>query len=322
MSFIKIFNLYKEVGDIHREIKDEIKDLYLVDMKASELIYHIEQKILEKTKQKNIIGINNCLGFPIGISVNNCCAHWTISSKLDDIVFKDNDLVKIDFGINNKGFIVDSALTIATNKENDLHEQLNNASQEALYSAIKMARPDTIISEIGAQTHEIIESYGFNPVNALCGHKIMPFKIHADKVIPNIRFNFYNKRIEENEIYAIEPFVSNKSGNSYMAENENTHYCVNYNTSKEKKISILDGLNTDTIDLYNIIDKNFKTLPFCDNWLNFKYDSGKLHNKLDILVKSGILNNYPPIYENNPNAFVSQFEHTVAVLDTKTEILT
>ena len=29
----------------------EIKDLYLVDMKASELIYHIEQKILEKLQE-------------------------------------------------------------------------------------------------------------------------------------------------------------------------------------------------------------------------------------------------------------------------------
>ena len=48
----------------------------------------------------------------------------------------------------------------------------------------------------------------------------------------------------------------------------------------------------------------------------------KLYNKLDILTKSGVLNHYPPIYENNPKAFVSQFEHTVAVMENKTEILT
>ena len=183
--------------------------------------------------------------------------------------------IKIDFGINNSGFIVDSAFSISTSNS-DLHLKLMNASKEALNNAIKKVRPDVRIYDIGVETQEIIESYEFNPVKDLCGHQILPFKIHAKKVIPNIKFPFlkdYNNdlyKISENEIYAIEPFVSNKSGNIYSSS-DISHYCLNYNLSIDKKNRIINDLlfkeNKKTVDLYDYLYNRFKTLPFCDNWI-------------------------------------------------------
>ena len=42
----------------------------------------------------------------------------------------------------------------------------------------------------------------------------------------------------------------------------------------------------------------------------------------NLLVNKNLINSYPPLYEIDNKAIVSQFEHTFAVLETQTKILT
>ena len=55
---------------------------------------------------------------------------------------------------------------------------------------------------------------GLVPINNLCGHKIGQYTIHDGKAVPNIKIP-YNKRIEEGEVYAIEPFITIEDGDTY-----------------------------------------------------------------------------------------------------------
>ena len=331
MSFNRILEKYEPIGKIHSEIKDELKIVNYVGLTGKEIANMIEEKIKLKVKENllDIGNVNEGLGFPVGISVNNCCAHWTYSPfhcKKNDIIIGNDDLIKIDFGINNKGFIVDSAFSISTSN-NDIHTKLMKASQEALDNAIKKMRPDVRLSDIGSETEEIAHSYDFNPVRDLCGHQILPFKIHGEKVVPNISMSLYGDKVKENEIYAIEPFISNKSGNIYSTT-DSSHFCINYMIHKDKRTNMIREIPKDCQALYFLIEEKFKTLPFCDKWLECLCDIEKgitmelIWNKLNDLVNKRLINSYPPLYEIDKNAIVSQFEHTVAVLDTNTKILT
>ena len=327
MSYEKIYEKYRNIGSIHSEIKKELLSTRIIGMNTSELINIIENKIRVKSREKNIQGVNDCIAFPVGISVNNCCAHWTYSDRYNDITIGKNDLVKIDFGINNTGFIVDSAISVLTNPENDLHTSLVEASNDALNKAISLSKPDQNINEIGCEIQEIIESYDFKPIKNLCGHQILPFKIHAGKCIPNISFN-YNQRMKENEIYAIEPFVTNGNGNTYEDTDNTSHFCINYNLSKEQRELLIITLHKNIQFTYNCIYKNFRTLPFCDRWLSeilqeYKLDNGfNLWQNLKELKKYNVLNWYPPIYDINKDNYVSQMEHTVLIREGSAEILT
>jgi methionyl aminopeptidase len=85
-----------------------------------------------------------------------------------------------------------------------------------------------------------------------------------------------------------------------------SHYMLNKNYSTK----YLD--NSNEKKLFELIKKNYSTLPFCQKWL-YQLDNNINHNiSLDRLVNKKILNSYPPIYDIE-NSIVSQFEHTIFV---------
>jgi methionyl aminopeptidase len=98
--------------------------------------------------------------------------------------------MKIDFGTQINGNIIDCAFTVAFNPTFD---NLLTAVKEATNEGIKTAGIDVRLTDIGAAIQEVMESHevtiGNNtfPVRSvenLCGHSIAPYKIHAGKSVP------------------------------------------------------------------------------------------------------------------------------------------
>lgn len=52
------------------------------------------------------------MGFPTGLSLNNCAAHYTPNAG-NKMVLKKEDVMKVDFGVHVNGRIVDSAFTMS-----------------------------------------------------------------------------------------------------------------------------------------------------------------------------------------------------------------
>ena len=147
---------FQKAGEKHKEIMQIIKKEVKPGWKASEIANLIESKIKEDINFNN--EVNRGIGFPVGISVNNCCAHWTYSPIRNDLIIGKDDIVKIDFGIHQNGYIVDGASTIYFN-ENPIYKQLCKASQLALISAIKEFTIDKCLGEIGEIIQEVVQSY-------------------------------------------------------------------------------------------------------------------------------------------------------------------
>src|SRR5690606_15190410 len=117
---------------------------------------------------------------------------------------------------------------------------------------------------------EIIESYEItlnnktykiNAVSGIGGHNILPYQIHAGKIIlcnPQYPANCKNMRMDTNELYAIETFASTGKGFIKDSQNAITHYSLNRNNQKPNQKFTFSCTN----DVYNWITHNRSTLPF------------------------------------------------------------
>lgn len=131
------------------------------------------------------------------------------------------DVMKVDFGTQIDGRIIDCAWTVAFNPR---YDPLLEAVKEATNAGIRAAGIDVRLCDVGAAVQEVMESheveldgktYPVKCIRNLNGHSIGPYQIHAGKSVPIVRGDDGTK-MEENEIFAIETFGS--TGRGYIVE--------------------------------------------------------------------------------------------------------
>lgn len=303
LDAIKCAVVHKNVGSYTRE---NIK----INMSLKEIAVLIENKI----KNEIEFDINNPLSqgiaFPVGLSLNNCAAHYTPNYNEETILLKDSDIIKIDYGIHKNGIIIDSAFTLSFNPK---YDDFINISKNLTKYAVSLCGVDVILGDIGKDIEEYVKSkeitidnktYQLKTMSDLSGHLIAPYEIHAGKAVPNISI-FYPLRMKEYEYYAIEPFLTTGDGYSIL-KTPNSHYMLskNYHT--------INNLNQNECKVYDMIKKNYHTLPFCQRWLYELEKSLNYDNILEKLEKKNLVNVYPPIYDIK-DSIISQFEHTIFI---------
>lgn len=92
-------------------------------------------------------GLERGQAFPTGCSLNNVAAHYSPNYG-DETVLTKNDVCKIDFGVHVKGYLIDSAFTVAFD---DKYENLLMAVQDATNTGIKTAGIDVRLCDVGEQ---------------------------------------------------------------------------------------------------------------------------------------------------------------------------
>jgi len=292
---------------IHKNVGNHIRKRIKPGLSLKEIASIIEEKIKEEIHYDKNYPLKRGIGFPVGLSVNNCIAHYTPNDEDNDIFLKETDIIKIDYGVHVKGIIIDSAFTVNFDSK---YDEFINISRNLTNYAVSLAGPDVVLGEMGSDIEEYIYSkeitidnkiYPLKIVGDLCGHMIRPFEIHAGVAVPNIAIN-YPVRMKEFEYYAIEPFLTTGNGKSIVKEPK-SHYMY----SKEYKNS--RSLNNQEIDLTNHITTYYSTLPFCKKWLP---KSSNLDDVLTSLENKKIIDCYPPLYDIE-ESIVAQFEHTVFI---------
>lgn len=296
-------------ANVHKKVGNYIRNLIKPGYTLKDIAILIENKIKDEISYDSNNPIEKGIAFPIGLSVNNCAAHYTPNYNEIDIVLKDDDIIKIDYGVHINGTIIDSAFTLSFDTK---YDEFINISRNLTNYAVSLCGPDVILGEIGRDIEEYIKSKEINidgkihklqTMSDLSGHMIAQYEIHAGKAVPNIGI-IYPLRMKEYEYYAIEPFITTGNGKSILKE-PTSHYMLtkNHNTKT---------LNNDEFVLYDIIQKNYSTLPFCQRWLYELNNIIDHDNLLNNLNKKNIINKYPPIYDIK-NSIISQFEHTIFI---------
>lgn len=298
-------------ANIHKKIGYYVQQNIIPGMKLKDIAILIEDNI----KKEVLFDLNNPLergiAFPVGLSLNNCAAHYTPNYGEKDIILKENDILKIDYGVHMLGTIIDSAFTLHFNSKFDEFIQI---SKDITNYAVSLSGPDVVLGDIGDYIDEYIKSkeifidnklHQLKTMYELSGHSISKYEIHAGKAVPNTKI-FYPMRMKENEYYAIEPFITTGNGKSILKE-PNSHFMLKKEYNKLNKSN-----NLEEVKLFDIIKKNYLTLPFCQRWL-YELDNNINHNSLlDDFVKKNIISVYPPIYDIE-NSIISQFEHTIFI---------
>jgi len=315
------FNLdtARKAGKIHYHIRNEILEWIQPNMKYIDICERIETRIKELTNYSIDYPLQGGIAFPTGVSSNHCAAHWTPNPCDKKMFISKNDICKIDYGVHLNGIIVDSAFTVSFDSK---YDNLLEASRTSTELGIKLSGPDAVLSDIGKEIQENLESYEIElegktylikSIKDLTGHQIEPYKIHARKRVPNFYLENYKERMEEDEFYAIETFASTNYTKVSHGK-DCSHFMLNYDIDYQK----IPLANKDKKLLYQI-EKYFGTLAFCNRWLHDLKINRYEHN-LKTLIKNNVVTKYPPIYDNI-NSYVAQFEHTIYINSTGNEVI-
>ncbi|MFH0973485.1 MAG: type II methionyl aminopeptidase [Candidatus Micrarchaeota archaeon] len=278
---------YLEAARVANSVRETAQELVKPGASLLELARAVESEIR---------GDGAKPAFPVNISVNDAAAHYT--PKTGDLaVFSEKDLVKIDYGVHAKGFIIDAAFTVDLSGENG---KLVEAAEAALSDATSVIKAGVNAREVGAVIEKTISSRGFKPIENLCGHSLGEFLLHAGKEIPNVARGDYVLR--EGDVFAVEPFATTGAGRV-----EDGSYCEIYSLINVRNVRLPQSRKV----LEWLVDE-CETLPFAKRWLDEKFSEATSSLALADLRRQEIVRDYPILKEIN-KGLVAQAECTLVV---------
>lgn len=136
-------------------------------------------------------------------SVNDVIVHGTPGNYR----LKNGDLLKIDAGVDWRGGISDSAITVPIGKVSDRNQRLLEIAKSALYEGIKAAKAGNTLGDIGYAIESTVKKAGFFVVDGLTGHGVGE-ELHEDPVVYNTGKRGGGIRLKEGMILALEPMIS------------------------------------------------------------------------------------------------------------------
>jgi methionyl aminopeptidase len=244
--------------------------------------------------------------FPLNVSVNHIAAHST-SPKGDKSEIPEFGLVKLDIGVHVDGYIADTARTV------DIDGTLDGfvaATNDALAEAIDLMKPGAELGDIGKTIEYVVKEYGLRPIKNLSGHNLKRYRLHAGKVVPNIKKRRIGT-VEVGEYYAIEPFATTGTGTVIDSE----YVYIFSNTGADVS---LEGT---TEKLRKYLRDKYGPLPFASRWIGSSSRNVDVIQEIKNLLKSNALRGYPMQIEKKGRP-VSQSEHTVYISEEGPIVLT
>lgn len=188
-----------------------------------------------KKRQANaaFLGYN---GFPasICISVNNEIVHGIPGSR----VVQEGDLVGLDFGVEYKGMITDSAVTVAVGEISPVAKKLLTYTQKALNDAIAILKDGVRVGSIGAQIEATLEEGGLKVIDALGGHGV-GHTVHEDPFIANFGTKGTGQALKAGMTIALEPIASLSTHETYLADDGWTYVTEDGSLSAQFEHTIL-----------------------------------------------------------------------------------
>ncbi|KDO23391.1 hypothetical protein SPRG_11483 [Saprolegnia parasitica CBS 223.65] len=307
------YDRLRYAAETQRQVRKFAQSMISPGIRLIDLCESLENKNRELVQEA---GLERGIAFPTGCSLNHVAAHYSPNGG-DNTVLKYGDVMKIDFGTQVDGRIIDSAFTIAFDPQFD---PLLAAAKAATNAGVRAAGIDARLGEIGGVIQEVMESYEVTiegktyPVKCirnLNGHSIGSYQIHAGKSVParSLRLKTFGS-----------------TGRGYVVEDmECSHYAktidaprVPLRLPRAKK-------------LLSHITRTFGTLAFCRRWLE-REDGGSTHVNpkgakqekymvaLNHLVDCGLVTKYPPLVDVR-GSYTAQYEHTFILKPTCKEVL-
>jgi methionyl aminopeptidase len=120
---------------------------------------------------------------------------------------KEGDILSIDAGVRYKGFVTDSATTVAVGEVPDETKGLLEVTQECLAAATEAMRAGNHLGDVGHAIQSVAEAKGYGVVRDLVSHGVGR-EMHEDPQIPNYGKRGTGVRLMPGMTFAIEPMIT------------------------------------------------------------------------------------------------------------------
>ncbi len=191
-----------EAGQILASCHKEIGKIIKPGITTSEIDKFVEDYLAKRNARPEQKGYK---GYPYATcaSVNNEICHGFPNSK----PLKDGDIVTIDFVVNLKGALADSAWTHSVGNISNETKRLLKTTKESLYKGIEQAHVGNRLGDIGYAIQTYVESEGFSIVRDFTGHGIGRI-IHEKPAVLHYGKPGKGLRLQEGMVITIEPMVN------------------------------------------------------------------------------------------------------------------
>ncbi len=137
------------------------------------------------------------------ISVNDEVVHGLASER--ELHF--GDIVSVDVGVFFKGFVGDTARTVAVGGCGVAAQRLMDVTERSLYEGIAAAIPGNRVTDISRAVQTYVEGNGFSVVREFVGHGVGR-SMHEEPQVPNFVDPKSNQKLRPGMTLAIEPMVN------------------------------------------------------------------------------------------------------------------
>ncbi|HDQ25260.1 MAG TPA: type I methionyl aminopeptidase [bacterium] len=205
----------KESCRITAYVLNRLKEMVKPGMPSIELDSEARRLVAERKAKPAFLGYR---GYPaaVCVSINSEVVHG-IPSK--ERVFKEGDIVSIDFGVEYGGFYGDSAVTVAAGRISPEAVKLMDVTRECLERGIEKAVHGNRLYDISAAIQQNAEENGFSVVRDFVGHGIGR-QMHEEPMIPNYGNPGTGAELKNGMVFAIEPMVNAKGFEVVVLEDD------------------------------------------------------------------------------------------------------
>jgi len=283
---------YLKAGEIAKKVKEFSRQM----IKPGALLIDIAEAIDAKIEE-----LGGEPAFPVNLSLNEIAAHYTPTK--DDKTIAEG-ILKVDIGVCVGGYIADTAFSVDLT-EDKRFEIMIGLNKKILESITKIIKHSVEVRKIGDAAQDVLERWNrdnnsnFSLIKSLSGHELGKDSIHAGLTISNYRND--NRIKLDNLAFAVEPFVTTGVGDVYEGRPGGIYILQSDGVVRDRN----------SREILKFIKEKYKTRPFCSRWIE-KQGFDKLRFALSVLVRQGILHEYPLLIEKSRKP-VSQFENTFVV---------
>jgi methionyl aminopeptidase len=138
------------------------------------------------------------------LSVNEAVVHGVASDR--ELQF--GDIVSVDVGVTYKGFIGDTARSVAVGGCSVAAQRLLDVTEQSLYLGIAQARSGNRVLDISLAVQRYVEENGYSVVREFVGHGVGR-TMHEEPQVPNFDEGRKNSpKLKPGMTIAIEPMVN------------------------------------------------------------------------------------------------------------------
>ena len=138
------------------------------------------------------------------LSVNEEVVHGLATER----ELKFGDIVSVDVGVTYKGFIGDTARTVAVGGCSVKAQRLLDVTEQSLHLGIAQARPGNRVLDISLAVQRYVEANGYSVVREFVGHGVGR-TVHEEPQVPNFdEGNKNSPKLRPGMTIAIEPMVN------------------------------------------------------------------------------------------------------------------